>query len=312
MSGLVPYTGLQLPYGLQPVNPAPVDAWSGPYIGATAAAAKAEAVAAIPAGVRFQSMEVRLIVGGVSKKYWFRDGTADSDLIEFASTGSPDLSGLAQLSGATFAGPLVATTGLSGSLTTLADGSTPYLIGGEGINVITGSNGQLQVSLTDGARSGTLTDLVMNAQLIGTINGSNTVFTLPDTSIDSSSFMLWLNGQLMTRGADYGLSGSTVTFINNIAPVPEDILRAMYSRRVSTKQYALSVAPTNLNVVNSELTGLTLPHEPDPAESLMLFLNGQLLTQGQDHDYSLAGNVVTFARSLVTTDILRATYSYVA
>lgn len=310
MSSLVPYSGLQLPYGLQPVNPAPVDAWSGPYTGATASAALASATAAIPSGVRFQSMEVRLIVGGVSKKYWFRDGTADSDLVEFVTGGSVDLSGYAQLSGATFAGAVVANAGLSGSLTTLADGTTPYLVGGEGVSVTTGSSGQVQVALSTPSRSGTVTDLVLNAELTGTRDGSNTTFALPDSSIDTGTLMLWFNGQLLTLGSDFTLSGSDVTFINEIAPVTSDVLRAMYSRQVSTRQFALAVAPSSLTVSNDEVTGLTLPQEPDPASSLMLFLNGQLLTQGQGHDYSLSGNVVTFAHGLMQNDVFRATYSF--
>ena len=77
--------GLQLPFGIQPVNPTPVDAWSGPYSASTAQAAIDAANAAIPSAIRYQSMEVRLIVGGVSKKYWYRDGILDTDLVEFAS-----------------------------------------------------------------------------------------------------------------------------------------------------------------------------------------------------------------------------------
>lgn len=322
MSALVPYAGLQLPYGLQPVNPAPVDAWSGPYVGATTSIAKSAALAAIPEGVRFQSMEIRLIVAGVSKKYWFRDGTADGDLVEFSTGGATDgfigggggnidLSGYAQLAGSIFTGAVVAGAGLSGSLTRLADGTTPYLVGGTGVSVITGSNGQVQVSLSGTARSGTVTDLALNAELSGALDGVNTIFTAPHNNIDESSFMLWLNGQLLTKGSDYSLSSSTVTFINDIAPVETDVLRAMYSRQITTKQYALAVEPAGVVVVNNELTGLTLPQNPDPSSSLMLFLNGQLLTQGQDHDYSLSGNAVTFARSLLQTDIFRATYSYV-
>lgn len=312
MSSLVPYAGLQLPYGLQPVNPAPVDAWSGPYNGANAAAATAAALAAIPTGVRFQSMEVRLIVGGISKKYWFRDGTEDGDLVEFEPGGAVDLTGLAQLSGATFTGAVVANAGLSGSLTTLTDGVTPYLVGGEGVSVTTGSNGQVQVSLTGSMRAGTVTDLVLNAELSGTRDGTNTTFTLPDSSIDPGTLMLWLNGQLLTLGSDFTLSGSTITFISSAPPVPSDVLRAMYSRQLTTKLFALAVEPESVAVMNDAVTGLILPHDPDPASSLMLFLNGQLLTQGDEHDYSLSSRTVTFARSLMTTDIIRATYSYVA
>ena len=80
-------TGLQLPFGVQPVNPVPVDSWSGPYSAATEADAKSAANAAIPSEIRFQSMQVRLIISGVPYIYWYKDGTADSDLVSyFAST----------------------------------------------------------------------------------------------------------------------------------------------------------------------------------------------------------------------------------
>jgi hypothetical protein len=76
-------TGLQLPYGIQPLNPIPVDSWSGPYEGSDEATARAAANLAIPSSIRFKSMEVRLIINGTSKKYWYRDGITDNNLVEF-------------------------------------------------------------------------------------------------------------------------------------------------------------------------------------------------------------------------------------
>jgi hypothetical protein len=78
--------GLQLPFGIQPLNPVPVDAWSGPHEGVTEAAAMTAANAAIPPSVRFKSMEVRLIINGASAKYWYKDGTANSDLVSFSQS----------------------------------------------------------------------------------------------------------------------------------------------------------------------------------------------------------------------------------
>lgn len=75
--------GLQLPFGIQPTNSVPVDAWSGPFTAGSLVAGVAAANAAIPSTVRFQSMEVRLIVGGVSYKYWYANGIADIDLVAF-------------------------------------------------------------------------------------------------------------------------------------------------------------------------------------------------------------------------------------
>ena len=80
--------GLQIPFGIQPVQAVPVDSWSGPYTGADLATAIASANSAIPSGIRFQSMEVRLVVGGTSYKYWYKNGTTDSDLVEFSGGGS--------------------------------------------------------------------------------------------------------------------------------------------------------------------------------------------------------------------------------
>ena len=86
--------GLQIPNGIQPINPLPVDSWSGPYTGSLGndneAGAKAAANASIPSAVRFQSMEVRLVFGSVAYKYWYRNGIADADLILFSSEASSD------------------------------------------------------------------------------------------------------------------------------------------------------------------------------------------------------------------------------
>jgi len=79
--------GLQLPYGIQPVNPVAVDSWSGPYYAPTEFSGLTEANATIPSGVRFPSMEVRLIIAGLSYKYWYYSGTTDSDLVLFSGGG---------------------------------------------------------------------------------------------------------------------------------------------------------------------------------------------------------------------------------
>lgn len=92
--------GLQLPFGIQPLQPVPVDSWSGPYSGATEAAALSAANASIPSGIRFQSLEVRLIIAGVAHKYWYRDGITDVSLVEFASgSGGSGVSGYSGASG---------------------------------------------------------------------------------------------------------------------------------------------------------------------------------------------------------------------
>ena len=51
------------------------------------------AIASAPE-IRFQSMEVRIILGGVSYKYWYRDGILDANLVLFAGgTGTTGTAG---------------------------------------------------------------------------------------------------------------------------------------------------------------------------------------------------------------------------
>ena len=83
---LVP--GLQLPFGIQPVNPVLVDSYAGPY------SSIVEALSSIPSALRVQTRFVHIIDGGVGKLYWFRDGIADGNLVEFSTAAIASLNGL--------------------------------------------------------------------------------------------------------------------------------------------------------------------------------------------------------------------------
>lgn len=72
--------GLQIPFGIQPVNPVPVDAWSGPY------GSVEEALSSIPSEVRFPTMQVRILSDTGNEVYWFKDGIEDDNLILFDLT----------------------------------------------------------------------------------------------------------------------------------------------------------------------------------------------------------------------------------
>lgn len=240
--------GLQLPFGVQPVNPVPVDAWSGPYFAATAQDAIDAANAAITPAIRFQSMEARLIIGGVSHKYWYRDGVADSDLVEFSS-------------------------GSSGS----GSGS-----------------------------GGLLTELVLNETPAGAIDGINATFEIASTPSTASTVMLWLNGQLLKQGSDYSVAGKIITFLCD-PPLIDDVLLTMYTKVVTVKQFSMNEAVTF--TVVSGLTKIRVENTPNPASSLMLFRNGQLLTQ--DLDYTLTNrDVASLGWVIDPTEVYLATYSY--
>lgn len=240
--------GLQLPFGIQPVNAVPVDAWSGPYVAATSQAAIDAANAAIASAIRFQSLEVRLIIAGVSHKYWYRDGITDADLVEFQS----------------------------------------------------GSSGG------DAGSGGLITELVLNEAPAGPINGSNSAFTIANTPADPAAVMLWLNGQLLTPGTDFAVTGKNIAFLC-AAPRTDDILLSMYTKVVAVKQFAMN-EPVTFPIV-SGITKIRVANVPYPVTSLMIFRNGQLLTQ--DFDYTLAGrDVAALGWEIDDTETYMATYSY--
>ena len=238
-------TGLQLPFGIQPVNPVPVDAWSGPFYSLTDDEGVAAANSAIPSAIRFQSMEVRIIVGGVSKKFWYRDGILDEHLVE-----------------------------VKGFSTT----------------------------------SGSVTELVLNETPSGLIDGVNRDFELSSIPVQANDVMIWLNGQLMTRGVsrDFTINGKVISF-NSFAPQGGDVILTMYTRPIAIKQYALNEPVTFTN--NSGILGLKILKDPVPQSSLMLFRNGQLLTQNSDYTLN-DRNIDVLYNAIESDDVFLATYSY--
>lgn len=60
----------------------------------------------------------------------------------------------------------------------------------------------------------------------GTINGTNTSFTLANPPSPAASLLLFINGVLQIQGTDYTLSGSTITMSN--APTTGSVLNAYY------------------------------------------------------------------------------------
>jgi hypothetical protein len=80
----------------------------------------------------------------------------------------------------------------------------------------------------NGSGSGlTDSEFVFNETPSGSINGSNTAFTLANTPV-SGSVQVFRNGQLQLSGAgnDYTISGATITY--EYAPVTGEVLKVSY------------------------------------------------------------------------------------
>lgn len=63
----------------------------------------------------------------------------------------------------------------------------------------------------------------------GTINGSNTAFTIPDTPDENDSVVVYKNGLMQRQTDDYTISGTTITFVT--APATASDLRVVYNSK---------------------------------------------------------------------------------
>jgi hypothetical protein len=139
----------------------------------------------------------------------------------------------------------------------------------------------------------------------GTINGSNTAFTLANVPNPASSLALYLDGAIQEAGIDFTLSGAGITMTS--APLTGQVLRTFY-RFVAATSYNFAGEETPSGTVNGSNTAFTLAHSPTPTASLELFKNSIL--QQVTTDYTLSGTVLTMVTAPVTGDELYAFYRY--
>jgi hypothetical protein len=321
-------TGLQLPFGIQPVNPVPVDAWSGPFVGAVDNVQSAidAANASIPSAIRFQSMEVRLIVNGTSRKFWYRDGTADADLVEFSTTTSGSFAAAGPESAVQFndGGILsgsssftfnkntssLTVSSLSGSLTTLSDGSS-YLVAGDNVTITTGSNGQITISSagSSGASPLSIPNVSWMESPTGDIDGMNMIFDLSQTPSPTNSLMFFVNGVLQKQNSDYYLDNNSVTLW--MAPNEGSNLSATYTYQVPIGLgQNTSWAEVPIGDVDGVNVVYSISHTPYPLTALMFYVNGVLQIQGENYDFLVSDNLVILKAAPHVGSNLLATYPY--
>jgi hypothetical protein len=219
--------GLQIPFGIQPVNAVPVDTWSGPYSGVDETAALALANSSIDSAIRFRTMEVRILIGPTGSqqayKYWYRDGTLDVNLVRFelgatGATGAQvaifDSSDALVTSGATG----LKFTGTGVSLTNSGDYVTVDIQGATGSKGETGPN----VAIYDPSGS-ILTSGATGIQFQGSgvsVTGNGAFITVEVTgatgATGQSVAIFGSDGTLFTSGATgIKFEGTGIT-INNV------------------------------------------------------------------------------------------------
>ena len=121
----------------------------------------------------------------------------------------------------------------SGGIGILLNGST-LTLGSTGLSITAGGVGVTQLAAQatgTGLKGGNGSNLAIQESNretpSGTINGSNTAFTLAQSTIVSGTEMLFKNGLLLAAGgADYTISGTSITMTT--APIAGDVLLATY------------------------------------------------------------------------------------
>lgn len=218
--------GLQLPYGIQPTNPIPVDSLSGPFTGGTTAEAVAAANAAIDGALRFQSMEVRLIVGGTAYKYWYSTGTGDGDLVEMQTSGGGIVGDYVE----SIAG-ITGTIGVSaGSNVSVSVVGSDIVISSVGTTGATGETGATGATGPTGPAGGIPADYVesLNGQTGVLVLGSDTqIIYNSGGDLTGSPFMVY-TGSTFGLTADMKIVGNLIVtgFIITSTGIQGDLTNA--------------------------------------------------------------------------------------
>jgi len=139
-----------------------------------------------------------------------------------------------------------------------------------------------------------------NEEPAGTVNGTNRIFELDFIPSPKEQLEFFHNGLLQRLGRDYRLIESTI--ITATPPVTGDNVRAFYPyralKRVGNEEPA--------GVKDGVNVTFTLERAPNPATSLELYHNGDMLIYGVH--YTLAGLTITTTFAPISTDSLLAFY----
>jgi hypothetical protein len=209
------------------------------------------------------------------------------------------------------------TTNLSNLTTTVAGntssiGSVTTSVGGLSTNVSSLTNEVNGLSSTVNSLSNvSSTAAFVDADTpAGTVNGTNTTFSLASTPAPAASLTLFRNGLALSQGVDYTLSGSVVTFATGNVPQTGDILLAYYRMPGSGATVNFTDDETPGGSVNGTNVTFTLSAAPNPTTSLRLYRNGLLADPGVE--YTLSGSTITFtsARTPQSGDVLAAYYRH--
>lgn len=181
-----------------------------------------------------------------------------------------------------------------------ADADYSYQWNGQGWDVVRSMEDQVK---DDGTSSGFIKRLVEdvhNETPVGEIDGVNLIFKLEYPPLIGSE-NIYLNGVVQRRGLDYIISDTYFTLID--APFPGESLICSYGKTI-LREILNEIPSGELNGVNNIFI---LNSSPIP-QSEYFYLNGILLINGSDSDYTIENNIITLAEYPEAGELLTCTY----
>jgi len=141
--------------------------------------------------------------------------------------------------------------------------------------------------------------IVAGDNVVVTYNNNDTVTITASVSAGA------LQDQLDALEAEVNTISGSLTALSDVVTTLQDAMSS-----ISLTSYSIN-EPISIFSVNSSFFANTL-NDPAPPGSLMLFMNGQLLTVGSTNDYQLSGNLITFDSTIIGLSSAKyfATYSY--
>lgn len=145
----------------------------------------------------------------------------------------------------------------------------------------------------------------------GSINGTNTSYTLPDVYA-TGTLQIYLNGQRLYPGASNDYVETSGGFTMNYAPLTGDVLSADYL--VSNGNFiqgtnSTIVGEAPLQTPNGSLTAFTVGQSKYVAGTLEVTINGLIQARGTDFTETTPGSgIFTFSAAPLTGDVVRCTY----
>ena len=230
--------GLQIPFGIQPVKPLPVNTWEGPY------STIAEALATIPIGVRYPTMEVRILdsING-NKKYWFKDDVTDDGLVEFGS-------------GVSGAGDVVGPTGSTDSNIPLFNGITGKILRDSGYKI---SDFTLESELTGLTATIESNYNTLNNLITGETSRSEGVETGLTTSINSEIYNR-ITGDTFNYNLNTGETQNRILGDTSLENEITGLTATVNSNQISLNNALTGETQNRItqnNILQNEITGLT-------------------------------------------------------